>query len=841
MFGIPTIPVVTKTLTAATPSVTLYYASPGGTPRHLLIRTNVLATSGTPNLRIRLNGDSGSNYNIQLLDAAGSSASGLRESTDHFGLPTNVTSDSNEFSGGEFLFPDALSTRTDKAVLSMSGRVEDFHRMGVGRWENTAAITSVELYLDSSTFTAGSTFEMAVVDEAYAVKETINTGTAQFDESSISAADGDLVVIGNLRSDVSSHIEEIGLRFNSDTTDGNYRRQRMTAHNGTITGAYSSASNAVAHAAGANSDADGYSGFLAQIPNFSDGSNDRTALTFGGGHFSDSDQQLAMMGLRWNNTAAITSVQVTARNGTGWLADSMLSIYAVPKGQITRTELDDSASSVAFTNIPQTYDHLEITAYVRDDRSATSDDIWMSLTPVGGSSDTTDANYDTQLLQGSGSTLTAASSAADRTIGNIVGNTETANVYGALTITLYNYTKTDRHKHSLSMSGRGESATGVYFRSNRWENTAAIEAITLTPSAGSNFLAGSVFTLRGISATPSTSDAANINSVVIGSIAAINSIAIASIQDMNSVALTGVGGGGSAYASITWAADDTTPVVNSFGCKFGIQGAQGLLNANDKNATGYKDTYEHNGSSWSTTGACSGTHGVGGGGGTQSAGLVVNGWDDVGADESNVTEEYNGSTWSTGGNTVEGSAYLTGGGMLQTAQLITGGAKYNPTVRDLTMTQTYNGTSWSNESVASNANGSGTSGESAGGGLDAFLSASGTTNAGENTNVQIFDQSAGTWTSKASTSTSRRYTGSSTDGTRVYKMAGTNSPSWNAEGDVESWVENSWTTENSLPVGRQGPGYGTGGLESAAGDASIIGGVDGSNNRTDTYYISTGA
>jgi len=528
MFGIPTHLLAKVTVTETTSVVTLsvnpiVIAALSFTPRHLLVRTNVLATSGTPNFRIRLNGDSGSNYNIQLLDAASTSASGLKESTDHFGLPTNVTSDANEFCSGSFLFPDALSTRTDKAVLAMSGRVEDFHRLGVGRWENTAAITSVTLYLDSSTFTAGSTFELCVVDESHAVKETINTGTAQFDESSISAADGDLVIIGNLRSDVSSNIEELGLQFNNDSTDGNYVRQRMTGHNGTIKGAFSSASNAVSHTAGDSADADSFSGFMAQIPNFSDGSNDRTALTFGGGHFSDSDQQLAMMSLRRDNADAINRIGVVARNGSGFLANSMLSIYAVPKGLLTRTELSGDASSVAFTSIPQTYDHLEVTAYVRDDRSATSDDILMSLTPVGGSNDTTDANYDTQLLQGAGSTLTAAQSAADRTVGNISSANETANVFGVLTVTLYNYAKTDRHKHSLSVSGRAASATGIYFRSNRWENTAAIEAITFTPSAGSNFVAGSVFQLRGINPpAAAATDAAKVNGVAAADIKVVN-------------------------------------------------------------------------------------------------------------------------------------------------------------------------------------------------------------------------------------------------------------------------------------------------------------------------------
>lgn len=834
MFGVPTIPVVTKTLTAATPSVTLTYASPGGTPRHLVLRAEMQATSGNPNVRFRLNGDSGANYNDQMLNAYGTTANGAKDtSVTEFHLVGNIDDLSNAFSVSETLFPDALSTRTHKSALCQSGRLEEVVRLAAGRWESTAAITSIEIYVDSSTFAAGSTFELAVVDEAYVIDETINTGTANFDHSGISADDGDLVIIGNLRSDVSSHIEQVSLRLNNDT-GGNYLRQRMTITNGTQLEAYANTSPVIAHGAGANADANSFSGLLVQIPNFSEGSNDRNALTFGGGHFSDSDQIVGFYNTRWNDTSAINRVAIYGLDATsGFVANSMLSIYKVPKGLITRTELGSDTSSVTFSSIPATYDHLEVTVYTRTDRSAVNDVVNMTF-----NTDTTASNYNHQEMQGAGSTVSANTDAANMRIGVYPSASEGSNEFGVGTTTIYNYTKTDRHKNRFTVMGTTER---VLLYSRRWEDTSAINQIVLTPNVGTNFLAGSVFTLRGITATPTTSDAANVNNVVVGSIAAINSIAIASIQAVNNVALAGAGGGGSAYAGITWAADDTTPAVNSFGCKFGIQGAQGLLNANDKNATGYKDTYEHNGSSWSTTNACSGTHGVGGGGGTQSAGLVVNGWDDVGADESNVTEEYNGSTWSTGNNTVEGSAYLTGGGLLQTAQLITGGSKYGPTVRNLTMTQTYNGTSWSNESVASNGNGSGTSGESAGGGLDAFLSASGTLEAGENTNVQIFDQSAGTWTSKASCSTERRYTASSTDGTRVFKMAGTEAPSWNAEGDVESWVEDTWTTENSLPVGRQGPGYGTGGLESASGDASIIGGVDGSNNRTDNYYISTGA
>ena len=327
-----------------------------------------------------------------------------------------------------------------------------------------------------------------------------------------------------------------------------------------------------------------------------------------------------------------------------------------------------------------------------------------------------------------------------------------------------------------------------------------------------------------------------VNGIAIANIAKLNGITDANLAKLNGEEFTGF-----TYSGITWSTDDTTPVSFSGGIHMGIIGADAIVNCNDKNATGYKATYEHDGSSWSTTGNCAGTHGVGAGGGTQTAGVIFNGWDDVGGDESNVTEEYNGSTWATGNNTVEGSAYCSGGGSVQTAQLVTGGSKYSPTVRDLSMTQTYNGTNWANESVASSGQGPGSSGESGGGGLDAFLLAGGALEAsGTQSATQLFDQSAGTWTSKASAGTAARYTGSSTDGTRVYKIGGWGgdlSPSFTTSVVVESWVENSWTTESVLTAARNQSGAGTGGLESAAGRASAIGG-NGTSGATNTYYIS---
>ena len=497
MFGIPTVTVDKTTLDSTSDSVTLTYAAPAGvswTPRHLLLRTSTQATSGNPNLLLRFNGDSGSNYNSQVLYGY-STTTGAWAGTSQTSMSVigNIDDLSSTFSVSETLFPDALSTRTDKSVLSIGGRIEEVVEPGVGRWEDTAAIASVTCLVDSSTFAAGSTFELCAVDESYLISggETINTGTAQFDKSSISAANGDLVVIGNLRSDVSSNLEELGLRFNGDTTDGNYERQRMTGHNNSVKGAYSSASNAVSHAAGDDSDADGFSGFVAQIVNFSDGSNDRSAITLGGGHFSDSDQQLATMGFRWDNTAAIDRIGVAARNGSGWLANSMLSIYAVPKGSIARQELGSDTTTVTFSSIPDTYDHLELTAYSR----GTSAGVPTRALAITLNSDTTDANYKQQVLYGPAGTL-AAYAQDGRNLTTIPAATATANIFAASTHTFYNYAKTDRHKSYFSTGGFSGNHSVV---SARWLDTSAISTIALTVNAD-DYLAGSVFELRGISA-----------------------------------------------------------------------------------------------------------------------------------------------------------------------------------------------------------------------------------------------------------------------------------------------------------------------------------------------------
>ena len=553
MYGLPTTTIAKTTLTSASDTVTLnidtsalsFSGGENDNPRHLIIRMNPRSTATTGGVYMRFNGDTGNNYNYgDIYGHDTTEAYEFREDVTRFWVGMAVN-DTGEYSVGEWIVPDAFSTRGHKTLLGVGSRDHGNYGIQViaGRWANTAALTSVTFWGDGTNFDTNSYFELAVVDESYSIYESINTGAANFDKSSISAGDGDLVIVGSLKS-AEATVEELSVSLNNDNTESNYWRQRLNGHQAEIA-AYANAVDLMGHTAGtANGHAEAFGGFVGFIPQYSDTTNngDRQILGIAGTHVSDdasghdNKHEIALTSLRWDNTNAVTQVTVHGRNTANFVADSMLSIYKVPKGLITRTEITSDTSSISF-DVGDDYDHLELTGYIRTDRSASSDGLIMSLTPHGGSSDTTDSNYSSQELEGVGSTDTASSSTSDRTVATISGN-GTANLFGAFSMFIPNYRLTDRHKASLSFSGEGDSsASGSYVRSNRWANTAEIHSIVLTPNAGSNFKAGTIVELRGVNATvvAPTSDVKKLNSITQASVKKINGIAAGSIKKLNTV------------------------------------------------------------------------------------------------------------------------------------------------------------------------------------------------------------------------------------------------------------------------------------------------------------------
>ena len=545
MLGVPTVTIVKTELGSgeATDSVTLTVDTSmlSFDARHLVVRANVIHDSTDDGVYFRLNADAGSNYNSQHINAVGTTETATITNGQAQIQLWKADDESNIFGGGEWLLPDALSTRTHKNIIGTGGHGETYGLWFIcGRWANTAAITSVTFLVTGGDFDEGSTFELCVVDEDYAISgaEDILTGSqSSFSQGSITAGTGNLVCIGNLRTDRGSATQDgLKLHYNSDTTSGNYYMQRL----------FGSGTSEVADAANADTgftttatsaDASSFSAFLYTIPNYSDGSNDRNALSISAQHATSGTAAAMLHQRSWNNTAGITAISLIPEIGSNFVANSMFSLYLIPGDSddlIERIELGSDTDTIRFDSIPADYDHLEITAYLRVTRSSTAHGCELYV-----NDDKVDANHAAQYIFGSANTVTGAVYTSWPGNVQVQANNATANQFSVHVITAYNYKKTDRHKHIMITSGysdQGSTEDRVDLVSKRWKSTAAITVLEIDHASSFNFLAGSTAELRGISNDiPTGSDIAEVNTIALGDIEKFNTITVANAEKLNTI------------------------------------------------------------------------------------------------------------------------------------------------------------------------------------------------------------------------------------------------------------------------------------------------------------------
>ena len=160
---------------------------------------------------------------------------------------------------------------------------------------------------------------------------------------------------------------------------------------------------------------------------------------------------------------------------------------------IETIELTSSQSSITFSSIPQSYDDLIVVTSLRSDRNQIADVVRMSVN--GGSFNTTNIN-----LQGDGSSAISASFAG--MVGQVSGNTSTANTFNNMSVYVSNYSSTTSTKSFSSDSVmENNGTTGIQnVIANLYNSTTAITELKFEPDAGTNFLTGSSASLYGITA-----------------------------------------------------------------------------------------------------------------------------------------------------------------------------------------------------------------------------------------------------------------------------------------------------------------------------------------------------
>lgn len=195
--------------------------------------------------------------------------------------------------------------------------------------------------------------------------------------------------------------------------------------------------------------------------------------------------------------------QLYRDNGTIWVAAAApVTIPSAPGGWtvIQDVLLSSTATSIPFTSIPSGYRSLRLHLKLRTDGLSTG----IEPVLISFNSDTTDANYDRVITQGSSAGSTTASVmglAGSRGLGNYPRGGTSANSFCSMTVDIVAYSDSNNNKTALTHNAvpRNRATGGAYIEmvQSSWFNTAPITSITLTPTTP-NFIAGCRATLYGV-------------------------------------------------------------------------------------------------------------------------------------------------------------------------------------------------------------------------------------------------------------------------------------------------------------------------------------------------------
>lgn len=274
--------------------------------------------------------------------------------------------------------------------------------------------------------------------------------------------------------------------FNGSFPAMDYMYQRLSGVDATSSAGRVDGANAInlPPIAGANQ-AYMFGGSLILIPHAFNTVNHKAVLALGGsGEFT-----VEAVAARWAQAAAITSVTLLQGVGDEYVVGSKFLLGVIDERYLVEEIAD--AGGGTFDNIPQGEGDLVAIGYLRSALAAVEDEVAMAI-----NDDTVAGNYPTQELVGRGAARTAAQPTFE--VGIVSAANATANVFGALAMSISQYTK-NNFSHWLSQNGYHESTgpTGEVRVMTCRQST--IEPINKLYFAGANalddFAAGSLLSL----------------------------------------------------------------------------------------------------------------------------------------------------------------------------------------------------------------------------------------------------------------------------------------------------------------------------------------------------------
>jgi len=163
-----------------------------------------------------------------------------------------------------------------------------------------------------------------------------------------------------------------------------------------------------------------------------------------------------------------------------------------PLGEFT---LAAAQANVEFTNIPQTYTHLQLRAFTRA-TSGSFQNVIMRMNSDTGS------NYNWHYLEGTGSGTPISSNSPNDTsiyLAQEPGSTQATGIFGTFIVDILDYKNTNKFKTVRSLSGVDANGSGrTQFWSGAWRSSSAITSILLRSDASNNFAENTQFALYGV-------------------------------------------------------------------------------------------------------------------------------------------------------------------------------------------------------------------------------------------------------------------------------------------------------------------------------------------------------
>ena len=189
---------------------------------------------------------------------------------------------------------------------------------------------------------------------------------------------------------------------------------------------------------------------------------------------------------------AVTRLTTNGLTGTKYDIASADNYYMEP---IATQLLSSAAATVTFSNIPNTYKHLQLRSIARTTAAATDNYCNIIFNSDSG------ANYSYHNLRTDGGGGVQASGLASQNaiyLQRYAGGNAAASIFGSVIVDILDYASTSKNKTLRNFGGEERNGAGsVYLVSGAWFNSSLINSITLTPESGS-FATNSRFSLYGI-------------------------------------------------------------------------------------------------------------------------------------------------------------------------------------------------------------------------------------------------------------------------------------------------------------------------------------------------------